>query len=317
MFRSRAVVMATVLITAFTAATGTGTAASAGARIYIPWTQQTVFALAPDRSYVAEWNGPGEGWTVIGGAAQRVLAGSAGVFEIDDSGDIEQYSGTPGGWTVIGGPGFQFVEGAGHLYAIGVGETYVAEWNGPGEGWTVIGGAAADDQIYAGPAGLVLETPYDKETLLYGGTPGAWTEIGGPAGSVGVGNAIYRTDPSGEFVEQWSGGTTWTPIFDSGSADDGAILGGAGGGGLTIECCGSGTAEYKYNGTPYSWTEISAGGLGNPLPSAVSDTQIYGITVSDVTSSSIDVSSVDIYNGSGTSWTVIGGPAYYILGAGD
>jgi hypothetical protein len=49
------------------------TAASASA-IYLPWTVQTVFTLAPDDSYVAEWNGPGAGWTIIGGPADPALA---------------------------------------------------------------------------------------------------------------------------------------------------------------------------------------------------------------------------------------------------
>jgi hypothetical protein len=74
MIRTRAAVVAVALTTVFAAATGTGQAATATVRSLIPWYEQTVFALAPDRSYVAEWNGPGAGWTIIGGPAYLVLA---------------------------------------------------------------------------------------------------------------------------------------------------------------------------------------------------------------------------------------------------
>lgn len=117
------------------------TAASASALVAIPWTEQTVFALGPTDNYVAEWMGLSQGWTIIGGTASEIYAGSAGVFATNPStGDIYEYNGTPGSWTEIGGPGAQFAEGGGHLYGLGPDYSYVAEWNGPAQGWAIIGG---------------------------------------------------------------------------------------------------------------------------------------------------------------------------------
>ena len=100
------------------------TAASASAKD-IPWTDQTVFALGPTDNYVAEWMGLSEGWTIIGGPASEIYAGSAGVFATNPStGDIFEYNGTPGNWTEIGGPGAQFAEGGGHLYGLAPDSSY-------------------------------------------------------------------------------------------------------------------------------------------------------------------------------------------------
>lgn len=308
MIRTRAAVVAVALTTVFTAATGTGQAATATARSLIPWYEQTVFALAPDRSYVAEWNGPGAGWTIIGGPASAVYAGSAGMFATSPTtGDIWMYNGTPNSWTKIGGPGYQFAEGGGHLYGIGPDLSYVAEWNGPTEGgWTIIGGPA--DGIAAGPAGMVMQTTENGgEALLYNGTPGSWTQIGGDSDDVVVGNAIYRTDLDDNDVEQWTGGTTWEQIY-AGGAGAGVSLVTAGPAGLFL--MSHLTFDLEYNGTPFSWTPISG---NNPYVAAVSRTMVYGLT----RDSSGNVTSVDLFSPSDNTWTAIGGPAYLVLAAGD
>ena len=331
--RTLAVATAFVVATAFGAATATGASASASARIYIPWTEQTVFALSPNDSYVAEWLGLSKGWIEIGGPAKKIYAGSAGVFELDASGNIWMYNGTPFSWTEIGGPGAEFAEGGGHLYGLAPDDSYVAEWNGPGQGgWTVIGGTAQD--IYAGPGGLVATAPgaYDVsgDIWRYNGTPNSWTDIGGGAytlwvdsASVAVGvNAVYRTDPPNAagvtVVDEWTGGTTWTPILTTGSGDDVLDLL-AGYDGLYLYDV-TATTDYflKYNGTPNSWSPISEGydqTSNGPIPSAESRTSLYGYAVN--TATGVGASSVEIYSGSGTSWTVIGGPADVPLAAGD
>lgn len=298
MFRSRAAIAAVVLATTFTAMTGTSQGATAASRIYIPWTEQTVFALAPDRSYVAEWNGPGSGWTIISGSAEAIYAGSAGVFKLDWSGNIWMYDGTPNNWTEIGGPGYQFAEGGGHLYGVAPDRSYVAEWNGTvGGGWTIIGGPVAN--ISAGPAGLVEVSPEADKTLIYDGTPGAWTQISGSTQGAYSGNAIYGVDPTGQMLEQWTGGTSWEPILDFGTQV--FSVEGNGPAGLFVYVNG---ATYAYNGTPYSWTQIS----NSPLfVAAVSRTHVYGYT-NDPTH--LDAANVELYSGSGTSWSVIGGPAW-------
>jgi len=274
------------------------TAGGASARS-IPWTEQTVFALGPSNNYVAEWMGLSQGWTIIGGPASELYAGSAGVFATNPTtGDIFEYNGTPGSWTQIGGPGAKFVEGGGHLYGIGPNNAYVAEWNGPGEGgWTVIGGPA--HQIAAGPAGLVEINADITETLIYDGTPGYWTQIGG--GSLGVysGNAVYQDEPSG--LQQWTGGTTWEQILDSSGFSSYYAVQAVGAAGLFVEAAG---ADFVYGGTPFSWTQI--GGLP-VLIGAVSQTTVYGFAVGATNDSAANV---EVYSGSGSTWTVIGGPAW-------
>ena len=305
MFYNRATSVASSVVTAVLFTVATGTSASASVTT-IPWTQQTVFELAEDDSYAAEWMGPSSGWTIIGGSATRIYAGSAGVFETDASGNIWVYNGTPYSWTEIGGPGAEFVEGGGHLYGIGPDYNYVAEWMGLSTGWEIIGGPAQD--IYAGPDGMIALSP-SLDAYLYEGTPGSWTEIGGQATDYAVGNAIYRVDLAGDDVEQWTGGTTWEQIFHDYDEVQSISAGGAG----LYATDETAADQLKYNGTPYSWTKIAGSGLGDPLPAAISLTSLYGVTIN----ASGGASSVVLYSGSGTTWTTIGGPADMYLAAGD
>ncbi|HET9168383.1 MAG TPA: hypothetical protein VFN97_03070 [Actinospica sp.] len=301
------------------------TASAAGAQD-IPWTQQTVFAIGPTQNYVAEWMGYSQGWTVIGGPASEVYAGSAGVFATNPtSGNIFKYNGTPGSWTQIGGPGAEFAEGGGHLYGLGPNDGYVAEWMGLSQGWTVIGGAASN--IYAGPDGLVATAPGTGDLMHYNGSPYNWSDIGGPQAfasvtDVAVGSgAVYRVDPATSagvtVVDMWTGGTTWTPILTVGSNEHPSSLI-AGYDGVYLNDVGS-TSDYylKYNGTPNSWTRISSiSYYGDGLyPMAESTTSLYGVTFSASTGATAS-SDVEIYSGTGSNWTVIGGPADPELAAG-
>jgi hypothetical protein len=319
--RKKAALVALSLVTAAASAAATG--ASQAAVRYNPSPQDTVYALAPDDSYVAEWMGLSSGWTVIGGPAKQVYAGSAGVFELDASGNIWMYNGTPYSWTEVGGPGAEFAEGAGHLYGLGPNDAYVAEWNGTPNSWTIIGGPAK--HIYAGPDGLVATAPDGStgDVWKYSGTPNDWTDIGGPGDDFAVGvGAVYRVGiPSAPgitgvtTVSVWTGGTTWTPIFTSGPDDtvDDLLAGYAGVYLRWVSDSGGGNLEY--NGTPDSWTKISDVGWGSPFPDAESRTSLYAIVTDTTLVTNIDA--VDIYNGTGTSWTVIGGPADIPLAAGD
>jgi hypothetical protein len=295
----------------------------------IPWTDQTVFAIGPTDNYVAEWMGPSQGWTVIGGPASEIYAGSAGVFATNpSSGDIFEYNGTPGSWTEIGGPGAQFAEGGGHLYGLGPDSSYVAEWNGSGQGWTVIGGPAAD--IYAGPDGLVETAPAGSngDILRYNGTPDSWTDIGGPEGfaslnDIAVGSgAVYRINPATAagvtVVDEWTGGTTWSPILTVGSNDHlGSLI--AGYDGVYLDDVTSTTDAYlEYSGTPDDWSQISEiDYYGDGLyPMVESTTSLYGATLDNLDGDDASTN-VEIYSGSGSSWTVIGGPADPNLAAGS
>ena len=321
MFYKRSVAVAAAFTVAVALPVLTAGSASA---IYLPWTVQTVFALAPDNSYVAEWNGPGAGWTIIGGPASAVYAGYAGVFATDPTtGDIFEYNGTPNSWTEIGGPGAQFAEGGGHLYGLGPNSSYVAEWNGPGAGWSIIGGAAAE--IEAGPYGLVATGPGTGGDIFhYNGTPNSWTEIGGPPsstelGSLAVGSdGVYRIEPTtatGTVVDKWSGGTTWAPILTVGSEPEVSELVVGAAGVYLWKATPTAKGFFKYDGTPNDWTQITTIDADNAglFASVESATSLYGVTLDH----SLASTNVEIYSGSGSSWTVIGGPADPALGAGD
>lgn len=305
--------LTTVLATAFAFATATGTshAATAASRIYIPWTEQTVFALSPTDSYVAEWMGLSSGWTIIGGAASHVYAGSAGVFATNPTtGDIWQYNDTPNSWTEIGGPGKEFAEGGGHLYGLGPNGAYVAEWNGTPGSWTVIGGTAQD--IYAGTDGVIATAQSSNssgDVWHYNGTPGNWTDIGGHGWDFAVGNGvIYRADDDFTNISAWTGGTTWTPILTTGT--DIINLVGGDQGVYVYNDSMAGNQIYEYNGTPNNWSLIASG--TGPFPEAESATRLYGVVEGPT-----GPTGVDQYSGTGTNWTVIGGPADPNLAAGD
>ena len=302
LINNKAATAVTALMTAVAFTVATGTSQAATPRVYLPWSEQTVFALGPTDNYVAEWMGLSSGWTVIGGPASHVYAGAAGVFATDPTtGDIFEYNGTPGSWTQIGGPGAQFAEGGGHLYGIGPNGSYVAQWNGTPNSWTVIGGPAAN--IYAGADGVVAVAPSSNssgDVWHYNGTPGNWSDIGAHGWDFAVGNgAVYRADDDLTSISEWTGGTTWTPILNTG----GEILNLVGGaqGVYVYNYSTAGNQVFEYNGSPNNWSLIANNGA---LPETESLTSMYGVVEGPT-----GPASVDQYSGSGTGWTVIGGPA--------
>ncbi|HET9168357.1 MAG TPA: hypothetical protein VFN97_02940 [Actinospica sp.] len=300
--------MATSLVTvlAFTATT-------ASARSIIDyWPRETVYALTPGGSSVVEWNGPGAGWTTIGGPVMRLYAGSAGLFATDPTTNgIMEYNGTPGSWTTIGGPGNDFVQSDGHLYGLGPYNEYVAEWNGTPGSWTIIGGPA--EHIYGGGYGLIATSPttgYNGHVFYYDGTPGSWTDIGDAGSDFAVGStAVYRESYDYSTVAQWTGGTAWTPI--SPPSAQGIAIDAAGPGGLFISDVTDNQEELHYNGTPGSWTEVGNLSVGAGAE-AESLTSVYGTLIH---SDDDLIADVYIWNGGGENWTRIGGPFSWPIAA--
>jgi hypothetical protein len=269
----------------------------------------TVFAMGPTHNYVAEYDGTPGQWTIIGGPASDLYAGSAGVFAVSPTtGDIAQYDGTPGEWTVIGGPGTEFTEAGDHLYGLGPNDAYVAEYDGTPGQWTVIGGPA--DEISGGADGLfAVSYNATEDVLKYNGTPGDWTDIGfGPALEIAVGrNAVYALTRNGVNVDMWTSATGWVRIGPSTPVQNVDDLV-AGGGGVAMNDVNT-QQMLEYNGTPDSWSVINTGLTLSPQ--AVSSDYIYALNSADGTTA------VEVYSGSGTQWTVIGGAASAPLAAGD
>lgn len=294
---------AAIAVAGLIAAASAGTADAATVRpLGLQQWQTTVFALGPNDGYVAEWNGSGQGWTEIGGPANQLYVGSAGVFAtVPSTGDIAQYNGTPGSWTVIGGPGWTFAQSGGHLYGVSPYLNYIAEWNGASGGWTIIysgsNGSVAD--LAGGGDGLVaaINNGPDENFYTYNGTPGSWTQIGGSdlgfnhqALVVGDGG-IYVLTAAGA-VERWSGnGQNWAVL---GFGYDGLYVGGTGTN-VYATVNVSGTLQ-QYTGEGEVWDTI--GGPGYEF--TVSRTALYGLAT--------DRSYVAEYT-PGVGWTEIGGPA--------
>ncbi|MER7043071.1 DNA/RNA non-specific endonuclease [Streptomyces microflavus] len=160
---------------------------------------------------IGKWSG--DTWTKIGGPANNIYAGRAGLFATQPgTGDLYRYDGKPGRWTRIGGPGAHFAVGKDHVYGITPDHTAVYEWPGNGTEWTRIGGPAR--HLYAGGAGLFATNRDTGNIHQYNGTPDNWTEIGGPGATFTVSDTqLYGLSPDLTTTYRWNGtGTDWTRL---------------------------------------------------------------------------------------------------------
>lgn len=107
------------------------------------------------------YKGDNQGWELIGGASEDLIAGGGRLCSIaPGTGDIWQYDGTPHQWTRIGGPGQCFViDDQGHVYGTPDGRRIYLYSNVPDQ-WTHI--ADCDTRtLWAGNDGVVW---YDEQT---------------------------------------------------------------------------------------------------------------------------------------------------------
>ncbi|MFJ8770513.1 DNA/RNA non-specific endonuclease, partial [Streptomyces clavifer] len=112
--------------------------------------------IAPDRSAVFEWSGQGTEWAKVGGPAQDLYAGGAGLFATDrTTGQLNQYTGQPDSWTTTGEPGAGFTVSDTHLYGLSPNKTAVLRWAGTGTDWTPLGAPTTTPT----PAPPAQETP--------------------------------------------------------------------------------------------------------------------------------------------------------------
>lgn len=165
---------------------------------------------------IGKWSG--DTWTKIGGPANNIYAGRAGLFATQPgTGDLYRYDGKPDRWTRIGGPGAHFAVGKDHVYGITPDHTAVYEWPGNGTEWTRIGGPAR--HLYAGGAGLFATNRDTGNIHQYNGTPDNWTEIGGPGATFTVSDTqLYGLSPDLTTTYRWNGTrTNWTRL--GGAAD--------------------------------------------------------------------------------------------------
>jgi hypothetical protein len=176
-------------------------------------------------------------------------------------------------------------------------------YQGSGTSWTQIGGPAG--QIYAGGDILLKTDPSSRDLWLYVGVPtvDTWRLIGNPGAAFAAGdNTIYGLTPDSGSVWVADGdasGMSWTQI----GGPAGQIY--AGSLGLVATDPSSGDLWlYVGNG---QWEKIGNPGATFAIqnsPVVGGYTKLYGLTPNR--------DGVWAYDGSGMSWTQIGGPASQI-----
>ncbi|MFC7266060.1 hypothetical protein [Streptomyces lutosisoli] len=161
--------------------------------------------------------------------------------------------------------------------------------------WIKVGGPAA--QLYGGDWGLVATNPNSGDLFRYLNNPDKWERIGGPGASFAVTrDSVYGLSPDRGAVYAFTGsGDSWTQI----GGPAGQIYGG--GWGLVATNPNSGDLFQYLNGP---WRQI--GGPGASF--AVTNDSVYGLSTNP------SGGGVYRYDGQGTSWTKIGGPAGQIYG---
>jgi hypothetical protein len=173
----------------------------------------------------------------------------------------------------------------------------VMRYNGTPGSWTQIGGPA--DKLFGGGGGLAATNPVSHDVYRYLGTPGRWERAGGPGYTFAYsGVALYGLTGFNGNVMRYNGVPgSWTQIGGS------AAWIYAGEGGLAARTPGS-EDIYRYLGTPWQWER--AGGPGRSFVFGAGT--LYGVAP--------DGSGVFAYNGVPGSWTQIGGPAFWAYGGG-
>ncbi|KAK1181995.1 DNA/RNA non-specific endonuclease, partial [Streptomyces sp. NBS 14/10] len=248
-----------------------------------------VYALAADHGSVWKRDGDTE-WVRIGGPAETIRAGRAGVFTLHpDTGRVHKYDEDSGQWTEIGEPSAGLEVTGDHVYRVAADHSAVYEWSHKGTAWDRIGGPAKD--IYAGAAGLFATRPDNGNIYKYDGDPDEWTEAGGPGAAFAVSDDhLYGLTPDRSAVTEYDGkGKPWKRI--GGPAQD--LY--AAGAGLFATSPADGHI-FQYDGEDEPWKHVGSPGAAF----AASDDHLYGLTP--------DRSAVFRRGGDGE-WSYAGGPA--------
>ncbi|CAM5656745.1 Tachylectin 2 domain-containing protein OS=Streptomyces aurantiogriseus OX=66870 GN=GCM10010251_93900 PE=4 SV=1 [Streptomyces aurantiogriseus] len=266
-------------------------------------TEHSVFALSPDKGGV--WHYHDGTWIKVGGPAAKLYGGEGNLLAISPTtANVFRYQNEPDHWQQIGGPGASFAITRFSVYGLTPDRKAVYSYDGVGTSWTRIGGAAGE--IYGGPWGLVATDPNTGALFRYNN--GSWAQIGGAGASFAVtGDSVYGLTPSRDAVYRYDGqGTSWSKI---GTAA-GRIWGGLWGLIATDPSTGA-LFGYQYHSPddnpdePPTWRQI--GGPGFDF--SVSYETVFGLSTNPVGGG------VYRYDGEGTSWTRIGGPADSIAAA--
>ncbi|MFE4861838.1 hypothetical protein [Streptomyces sp. NPDC056670] len=164
-----------------------------------------VYAIAADGKAVVQWSGTGSQWSAIGGPAQDLYAGPAGVFATDpETGELQGYSGQPGRWQVVSDRAAGFAISGTNLYRLANDHSGVHRWDKQRGTWRQIGGPAG--HIYGGGAGLFATDPVDGRIFAYSGSGSTWSYAGTAGAEFAVTNQhLYGLNPERSAVFRWTG----------------------------------------------------------------------------------------------------------------
>lgn len=202
-----------------------------------------------------------DSWTRVGGPGKQFAVGGMGsLYGLNtDGGAVMQYIASAGGWVKVWGAAgaiYGAVHHAGRgLYATSTGTGALYSYDGAT--WTQISGPAK--QFAFGSEGRVYRLAMDGSGVFrYDGTPGQWTQIGGPAAALfAAETSLYATDPNvGDLHEYNSTSSSWTTIGGPGKTfavgDDDHLYG------LAVD----GSAVFQYTGYPLRWLRIGGAAAG-------------------------------------------------------
>jgi Tectonin domain len=263
---------------------------------------QPLIALTPNLGAIYAYDGTPMSWTQIGGEASQIWAGGAGVLATNPAnGDAYLYSGTPNQWERIGPAGAEFAVGDTSIIGLTPNRDGVYAWTG-GTKWEKIGGPAA--HIWAG-LDVIATSPDNGDLYEWQGLPNnQWNAIGGRGAefvSAAGGGILGLTPNRGAVYLYDDAGTSWTQI-----------------GGQASHIYGGGwgfVATNPANGDVYRWTGSTVPPFGGGTPDPMQWEQIGGpgaaFAIGDDTVYSLTPNrgAVYAYDGSGQSWTQIGGAA--------
>ncbi|ADI07113.1 hypothetical protein SBI_03992 [Streptomyces bingchenggensis BCW-1] len=226
-----------------------------------------LYVLAPDHDSVWKQE-DGTTWTRIGGPAETVHAGRAGVFTLNpETAKVYKYGDKPDVWTEIGEASADVEVTGEHVYRLAADHSAVFEWTGKGTDWKKIGGPA--QSLYAGSAGLFATRLDTGKVYRYDGKPDRWSQIGDAGADFAVSDDhFYGLAADHSAVFEWTGkGTSWKKI---GGPAQSLYAGGAG----LFATSPTDGHVFRYDGKDKPWKHVGSPGT----TFVVSDDHLYGLS---------------------------------------
>jgi outer membrane protein assembly factor BamB len=121
------------------------------------------------------WDPAAQRWTQIGGPAEELYGGGAGLWAVSPGpGHIAEFR-TAGNWAYIGERPAELAVGRDHVYRLAADRASVWAWRPDDHAWQLIGGPAG--HLYAGEAGLFATDPDNARLFRYDGEERGWAFV--------------------------------------------------------------------------------------------------------------------------------------------